>query len=395
VVSLRGLVLGLSLWIGMGVAATPASGGLRNVPDTTWMTNGEVRAVAQYGGVIWIAGQFTQLRERSPGQGGRVIPVANLAAIGAKTGAPVPGLKMPAVKGGTPIVYALRVADGRLFIGGSFTSVAGRNRSNLAALNAATGALVKRFKPQIGTVWSLAANATRLYAGGAFSVVNGMQRLRLAAFFHNGTLDPSWSASTDDRPRDMAVSGQSLFVVGHFNNVAGPDGVWKPRDSVARFSLATGDVLQWVAGCPCSTQLFGMGVDVVEHRVYVGMGGSDWVGAYDRTSGAQIWRTDTNGQVQDVEAMGDRLIVAGHYTYVAPAPGQQFNCYSNPGACVRRSKLSALTLDGRLTGWNPEMTGDYDGVWRVHARGSRLHAVGEFLGVSGVRQQKVARFTAR
>jgi outer membrane protein assembly factor BamB len=388
----------------MGVAVAPEPLGattLPNIPDTTWMTNGAVRAVAQYGNVIWLGGQFTELREKPPGKGGQVIHVVNLAAVDARTGAPIPGVTMPAVRGDgtvTPIVYALQVAGDRLFIGGAFTSVAGQNRSNLAALNAATGALVTGFKPQIGTVWSLTADATRLYAGGAFSAVNGIRRLRLAAFFLNGTLDLSWSASADERPRDMAVSpdGQSLFVVGHFNNVAGHDGVWKPRDSVARLSLATGAVLPWVAGCPCSAQVFGMGIDLVGNRVYVGMGGSDWVAAYDLTNGGKIWHTDTNGQVQDVRVMGDRLIVAGHYRYVAPAPGTQYNCYSNPGSCVRRSKLSAMTLDGRLDfNWDPEMRWDYDGVWRVHVNGSQLYAVGEFQRVNGVAQEKVARFTAR
>ena len=56
--------------------------------------------------------------------------------------------------------------------------------------------------------------------------------------------------------------------------------------------------------------------------------------------------------------------------------------------------MSALTLGGRLIGWDPKMTGAYDGVWRVHVKRSKLYAVGEFLRVNGVRQQKIARFTA-
>src|SRR5207249_4320113 len=43
--------------------------------------------------------------------------------------------------------------------------------------------------------------------------------------------------------------------------------------------------------------------------------------------------------------------------------------------------------------WDPEMTGDYDGVWRVLVNAPQLYAVGEFTHVSGVDQEKVARFT--
>jgi len=232
--------------------------------------------------------------------------------------------------------------------------------------------------------------------GGPFARANGQPRTRLAAFSLQGALDASWTPAADGPPRDLtlAADGSSIFIVGHFDKVAGPRGVWHARDSVARLDRTTGAVRRWVAGCPCSTQLFGMGVAIAGERVYVGMGGSDWVAAYDLASGTQVWRTDTNGQVQDVAVMGERLIIAGHYTYVAPRPGGS-NCYEHPEECNKRLRLAALTLSGRLTAWNPQMTGDYDGVWRVLVRGRQVYAAGEFTSVGGVRQQKLARFTDR
>jgi hypothetical protein len=370
---------------------------LPNIADTSWMTNGNVRAVVQYGNIIWLGGEFTELRERRPGQGGQVISVNNLAAIDVTTGAPVPGLNVPAVRGTStvvPIVYALALAGDKLYIGGSFSTVGGAARRNLAAIDAATGAVDTQFSPNIGVVWTLAAGPTRLYVGGGFAQANGQPRKNLAAFAFDGTLDAIWTPSADERPRDMAIApdGKSIFIVGHFKNVAGPDGVFVPRDSAVRVETDSGNVLPWTAGCPCSTELFGLGVEVRGDRVYIGMGGSDWVASYDLNSGGQFWRTDVYGQVQDVGIMGDQLIIAGHFTHVAATPG--FDCGSLGAGCVPREKLAALSLAGFLDpDWDPSMTGDFDGVWRVLSNGPQLYGVGEFLKVHGVFQQKVARFT--
>src|SRR5712692_7562863 len=119
----RGFLVLTLILIGVAATAPNAWAALPNLADPTWITNGPVRAIAQYGSVIWIGGQFTELREKPPNQGGQVIAVSNLAAIDATTGAPVPGLQMPAVTGTSPIVYALTVAGAKLYIGGSFSDV--------------------------------------------------------------------------------------------------------------------------------------------------------------------------------------------------------------------------------------------------------------------------------
>lgn len=61
----------------------------------------------------------------------------------------------------------LRVGS-KIYIGGSFTSVAGKPRSNLAAINANTGRLTGWAPKANGQVRALAAspNGTRIYAGG-------------------------------------------------------------------------------------------------------------------------------------------------------------------------------------------------------------------------------------
>ena len=402
-----GLVLAWVLrrqrWVGtllaaatLGAHGAPAAAALGARPHPTWMTNGPVRAMARSGNVLWIGGQFSQLREKPPGQGGRVIAVSNLAALDARSGRPIAGLSLPAVTGPNAIVYALRVARGQLYVGGLFDSVAGARRTNLARVDAASGRLDATFHPVIGTVWSLASDGSRLYVGGGFLRVDGQTRTRLAAFdLPAGTLDSGWRPAADDRVRDLAldVRAGALFAVGNFKHVAGPDGVWQARNSVARIALTAGKVAPWVAGCPCSTSLDGLGVAVGGTRVYVGMGGSDWVAAYSVASGRQIWRTDTNGQAQDVAIMGERLIVGGHFTLAAPTSGVSYDCYHHPSDCVSRIRLAAFSLDGVLDGgWAPPMTGAYPGVWHLLVYGTRLWAGGAFTHASGVDQERLALF---
>jgi hypothetical protein len=163
---------------------------------------------------------------------------------------------------------------------------------------------------------------------------------------------------------------------------------------VARFTAGTGALDTWKLGCPCSSQLWSFSVEPVGDRVYVGMAGSDWVAAASAVTGAQLWRADTFGELHDVAVMGDRLIISGHFSWVAPRPGEGFVCTNTGGnGCIARSKLAALNLDGVLDqAWNPNMTGPYQGVWRLHLDGPNLWAGGEFTRVARVAQQRIALF---
>jgi hypothetical protein len=377
--------------------ASAASPNYLNTPAGTWMVNGQVRAFAQDGNILWIGGKFTTLSDRPASKpNALVIPVSNLAAIDLTTGYPVPSLRIPAVTGGTnSIVYALTVAGGKLFVGGIFTAVDGTARQNLAAVDPQTGALDPFHEP-IGAVWTMTADSTRLFVGGGFTKIGSLNRYRLAAFGFDGTLDPLWAPRADKVPRDMDLSpdGSSIYVVGEFDNAAGPDGVYQPRNSAAKFDTSAGLLESWEVGCPCSTELYGIGVQAVGDRVYVGMGGSDWVAALDATAGNQIWKTDTYGQVQDVEVDGDRLIIAGHFTYVAPFHNGGYICTHTGGnGCIFHDKLAALSLSGDLDQtWDPDMLGAYAGVWRVHVNGTDLWAGGAFTTVSGSWQSRLALF---
>ena len=86
---------------------------LRTTPDPTWMTNGNVYATAlsEDGKTLYIGGRFTQVREKPPGQGGKVVRANGVAAINTATGVPI-ATWHPSVTGDstvTPTVRALVV----------------------------------------------------------------------------------------------------------------------------------------------------------------------------------------------------------------------------------------------------------------------------------------------
>jgi hypothetical protein len=89
-------------------------------------------------------------------------------------------------------VYALLVAEDRLYFGGSFDRVNGQPRQGLAALNL-DGSVVEVFSPALpedSQVNALAVRGDTVYAGGYFSTAGGSPRAGAAAFGPEGALLP-------------------------------------------------------------------------------------------------------------------------------------------------------------------------------------------------------------
>src|SRR4029077_10845954 len=88
-------------------------------PNLSWQTDGAVRAIAFAHGVIYIGGQFSAVRPPGTAVGsGRSVARSNVAALDATTGAP---LNWHPRVGGT--VYSLAVSGSRVYLCGAVTSV--------------------------------------------------------------------------------------------------------------------------------------------------------------------------------------------------------------------------------------------------------------------------------
>lgn len=180
-------------------------------------TNGVVNAVAvQSDGKILVGGSSTQI-------GG--VPRAALARLNAD-GTPDLTYNAQLANGtlASSVSALVLLGDGRLVVGGTFTTVAGVTRGNIAILTT-TGALDTTFAPvgagfAGGAVNSLALDSSgKLLVGGSFTTFNSTARNRLARLNLDGTLDAALVIGTGPASTVSAIqplAGGSFVIGGNF-----------------------------------------------------------------------------------------------------------------------------------------------------------------------------------
>ncbi len=173
-----------------------------------WQTNGTVETVLISDGVIYAGGTFSKVRP--PGttaSSSQNVTRNNLAAFDAATGALITGFN-PNVNGKVKALDAS--PDGsRIYVGGSFRSVGGVTRNRIAAVSASTGALVNGFNPNAGsTVNAVSATSSAVYLGGSFGRIGGVRQWYLASVSaSNGSLNTAFSPSLERRPDLVCTPG--------------------------------------------------------------------------------------------------------------------------------------------------------------------------------------------
>ncbi|WP_435749121.1 discoidin domain-containing protein [Microbacterium sp. PMB16] len=189
---------------------------------TVQIDNGYVWAQTTIGSTVYAVGKFDNAREPLAAPGTSLTARSNVLAYDITTGQLLPFA--PLVNG---VIKAVAASpDGsRIYIGGSFNSVNGKDRWNFAALDAKTGQLVSGFVPSIGGtgVYAIAAAGANVYVGGLFTQGNGTARKNLAAFTAaNGALLP-WAPQTDLQVDAMVMdpAGQNVIAAGRFSQVNG------------------------------------------------------------------------------------------------------------------------------------------------------------------------------
>lgn len=131
-------------------------------------------------GHLIVAGQFTNVNGEPR--------TAGVAMLDATTGAVDPTWRVSIDRSGSenrPMVRALDIADGYVYIGGNFTRITGTDGSVTQVIQAArvrleTGDVDASFVPNFdGIVFDIDADGERVYAVGNFSTVNGQRAIGL------------------------------------------------------------------------------------------------------------------------------------------------------------------------------------------------------------------------
>jgi uncharacterized delta-60 repeat protein len=199
---------------------TAAGGAVRNriarlnsdgTLDTTFVPssgpNGIVRSVAlQSGGKVVIAGEFTSV------SGTALNRIARLNTSGSLDTTFTPGT------GANGIIFAMaQQSDGKLLIGGAFTTYNGVGLNRIARLNA-DGTRDTTFNVGAGadlTVFAIAVQSDgKILIGGLFTSVAGATHNRIARLNADGSVDTSYAASLDDTVLGMAIQPDGKAVIG-------------------------------------------------------------------------------------------------------------------------------------------------------------------------------------
>jgi hypothetical protein len=412
----RTLRLGLAFALAASTllaVAPSANAAFSNTPDDTWMTNGQVYAIAQGGNTIYIGGKFQSVRECPPGQScgpGSVVNVLNLAALDATTGDAISTFRpQVGAPGEAAFVYGLAVAGGKLWVAGKFSEAEGQPRLNLAAYDLATGELDPAVDHQIGTdisdrIRGIYALGDRVYVAGYFTTVDGQPRKHLAAFNLDGSLNNQWKPRTAGLARTLTSTcdGLSIIAGGSFRKAAGSTGVNVDRATLAMFDATTGAIDPWTpdnAVIPNGVNAFDL--DASCDRIFVGYGGSNALYAFDLTDdfGNVLFGIKTGGNVQtvDLSVDGTRVYFGGHFANVSidcpwvdrnENDGRTRFAMADIDGCVREPETS-----NPLDGWTPTFSGKFYGPWDIFSTGNQVYVGGQFTNVSGSPQYMIARFT--
>ncbi len=124
-----------------------------------------------------------------------------------------------------PVANIMVVSNGKLYIGGDFTTIDGIIANRIAVLDIATNTWSSLGtggnNGLDGVVYSIAVSGDNIYVGGDFSNAGTTSASRIAVY---NIISDTWSSldsGTNDRVSALAISGNILYVGGSFTTVNG------------------------------------------------------------------------------------------------------------------------------------------------------------------------------
>jgi hypothetical protein len=352
---------------------------VQNVPDNTYQivdlpTGGRVEAILRVGPVVYVGGNFTQVKKWTSSGDNTLIDRHNLFAVNAHTGDLLPW--DPSTNGR---VRSLAVSPNgtSILIGGDFTTLqpgatgAPVARPHLASVAACSvsGATVngcantaRAWHPDPdGNVFALAAMGSRVYVGGNFHRIGGAARKNLAAVGLTSGRALAWAGGASDVVRALGVSasGARVFVGGKFTKIGAA-----ALPHLAVLSSITGAPVPWKAHPPYTV----LGVTANGSYLYVaGAGGGGHVASYRLSDGGLRWQPPLDGDATQLALHRGKLFIVGHFAHF--------------GGVVHRHLLfldakTGLADHSWTTGTNQTL-----GTFAAFAYGQQVYAGGDFTNI--------------
>jgi uncharacterized delta-60 repeat protein len=279
-------------------------------------------------------------------------------------------------------------ADGKIVIGGAFTSYNGVARNRIARLNA-DGSLDASFNPGTGANDIVRTTAIqsdgKIIIGGFFTSYNGVARNRIARLNTDGTLDASFNPGTGANAAVLSSSIQTdgkIIIGGFFTSYNGVT-----RNFIARLNTDGTLDASFNPGIGANEWVYATSIQA-DGKIIIGGGFT----SYNGVARNRIARlnadgsldasfnpgTGANGMVWTTSIQSDgKIIIGGNFT-----------SYNG----VARNRIARLNADGSLdASFNPG-TGANSAVWTtaIQADG-KIIIGGDFTSYNGVVRNRIAR----
>jgi uncharacterized delta-60 repeat protein len=273
--------------------------------------------------------------------------------------------------------------DGKIIIGGSFTNFNGSARNRIARLNS-NGTLDTTFNPGIGAdgvVYTTSIqNDGKIIIGGSFTNFNGSARNRIARLNSIGTLDTNFNPGAGVNGTVITTSIQSdgkIIIGGDFNTYNGitRDGIARLNTSGsldATFSITTGP-----SNLIYSVPILSNGKLIVGsfYNKIKGIARLNTNGTFDSTFNIG---TGALGRVNSISIQSDGKIIIGG----------NFFSYND----VPIKNIARLHTDGTLDeSFNPG-TGANNIVWNTSIQSDgKIIIAGGFTAYNGIGRNRITR----
>jgi hypothetical protein len=242
-------------------------------------------------------------------------------------------------------VNAVLEHNGTVYIGGAFTEVGGEEIGKLAPFARGDGALRPGFPSVDRNVTTVIDDgAGGWFVGGQFSYVGGLPRARLVHILPDLTVDPNFAPGFNNNVNALALDGTNLYVGGTFTAITN-GGATLTRTRFAVLDPATGAARSLVADPGFNNTVNALAVR--NGVIYVGgtfdqvtyppdsfsfrtrFAGIDAVTGFPTTLEPEVDNT-----VNTIAVEGDRLFLGGTFTAVGGLPRFRIASINLPGEFV-------------------------------------------------------------
>lgn len=379
VLSLALALLGLALASPAQAVDSPAGQLVSEVPveGTPHVLNGKVASIEQVGNTMVLGGTFTSVRNDGSDD---TLVRRSLVAFDATTGQ-VSTTFLPNPDG--PITVVIPAGDGEsVYVGGRFSSIGGVTRRNVARVRVSDGQVMTGFNVGrvAGQVKDLRLKDGRLWLAGAFSSVAGNDQGILATVdATTGDFLPFMglpitgvhnSGSTNIHKIDVTPDGSKLVAVGNFRELDGVENRQIFMLDLTGAAAAPGAFRTSFYSATCAWWAF----DTYMRDVDISPDGSFFVVSTTGAHGGETAPCDTTarfetsaGQVDQpswLDTTGGDTTYGVEITDSAVYVGGHFRWQNNPFAgdragagAIARPGIAALDpVNGMPLDWNPTRT---------------------------------------